>query len=80
MASKNDKIKIGFVIVAFIVAGVVLAMYFGVIGGDPEPEVTNEYREMMKKADEAEETEEFKRQKRQHEEDIEAGRVIEAGA
>lgn len=80
MASKNDKIKIGFVIVAFVVAGVVLAMYFGVIGGDPEPEYSDEYKAKMQEAEEYEQTEEFQREKRQLEQDVEAGRVIEAGA
>ncbi|MCC5785968.1 MAG: hypothetical protein JJU33_04620 [Phycisphaerales bacterium] len=80
MASKNDKIKIGFAIAALVVAGVVLAMYFGVIGGDPEPTLDPGYQEMMRDADEHEQTEEFQQQQRRLEQDIEAGRVIEAGA
>ncbi len=80
MASKNDKIKIGFAIAALVVAGVVLAMYFGFIGGDTPEAPPAHYQEMMDEADAFEQTEEFRRQQRQLEQDIEAGRVIEAGA
>ncbi|TVS07446.1 MAG: hypothetical protein EA423_04145 [Phycisphaerales bacterium] len=80
MASKNDKIKIGFAIAALVVAGVVLAMYFGVIGGDSTPPPSTEYQQLMEEADAFEQTEEFQRQQRQQQQDIEAGRIIEAGA
>lgn len=80
MASKNDKIKIGFAVAALVVAGVVLAMYFGVIGGERVDPPSEEYLERQREAEEWEQSEEFQQFQRQQEADIEAGRLIEAGA